>query len=118
MGEANRVTGILTRLDETMGLVRIGALSSRLPHRGLLEGRVDVAIRPEALVIGAGDATGGAVLRGTVSRAAYLGSRMDYGIATEIGEPFVTSLDASVPLAPDAPVCLTLADHGVTLLRP
>ena len=116
MGEANRVTGLLQRLDDETGLVAIGGLQCRLPHRGLPEGRVDVAIRPEALVLG--DGAGDGALRGTVSRAAYLGSRMEYSIATEIGELFVTSPAANEPLAPGATVTLTLADHGITLLRP
>jgi len=116
MGEANRVTGMLTRLDETAGLVRIGGLLYRLPHRGLPDGRVDVAVRPESLVIADGDDAG--ALRGTVRRAAYLGSRMEYSIATEIGELFVTSPDPSAPLPPGAPVSLTLARRGVTLIRP
>ena len=54
-------------------------------------GAVDVAIRPEAILIAGGPAVGGA-LRDTVSQAAYLGSRMEYSIARgdghlDTGEP-------------------------------
>ena len=117
MGEANRVPGVLERLDEEMGRVTIGALQCTLPHRGLPAGAVNVAIRPEAILIGRGPSAHDG-LRGTVSHAAYLGSRMEYSIATELGELFVTSPDAILPLPPGAGVTLTLADHGVTLLRP
>ena len=117
MGEANRVPGVLERLDGETGRVSIGGLRCTLPHRGLPAGAVDVAIRPEAILIGRGPVANGA-LRGTVSHATYLGSRMEYAITTEIGELFVTSPDASLPLSPGAGVTLTLADHGVTLLRP
>jgi len=34
------------------------------------------------------------------------------------GELFVTSPAANEPLAPGADVTLTLADHGITLIRP
>ena len=53
-----------------------------------------------------------------MSHAAYLGSRMEYSITTEIGELFVTSPATTEPLAPGVLVALTLASHGVTLLRP
>ena len=117
MGEANRVKGVLRRLDERTGRVTIGGLACTLPHRGLADGAVDVAIRPEAIVID-GAAAGAGTLRGTVSHAAYLGSRMEYSIATEIGELFVTSPAVDAPLAPGATVALTLAGHGITLIRP
>ena len=51
MGEANRVKGVLQRLDERTGRVTIGGLACTLPHRGLPDGMVDVAIRPEAILI-------------------------------------------------------------------
>ena len=117
MGEANRVKGVLRRLDDRMGRVSIGGFTCTLPHRGLAEGAVDVAIRPEAILIAAGAAANGA-LRGTVSQAAYLGSRMEYSIDSEIGRLFVTSPAVDAPLAPGATVALTLADHGITLIRP
>src|SRR5215510_12894647 len=117
MGEANRVKGVLQRLDERTGRVTIGGLTRTLPHRGLADGAVDVAIRPEAILIAGGAPTDGA-LRGTVRQAAYLGSRMEYSIASEIGELFVTSSAVETPLAPGATVALTLAGHGITLIRP
>ena len=117
MGEANRVTGVLERLDGATGLLTIGGLRYTLPHRGLSAGVVEVAIRPEAILIERGPATNGTLL-GTVSHAAYLGSRMEYSIATEIGELFVTSSTVSEPLSRGDHVALTLADHGVTLIHP
>jgi len=117
MGEANRVKGVLQRLDDRTGRVTIGGLTRMLPHRGLADGAVDVAIRPEAILISRGDVEDG-VLRGTVSQAAYLGSRMEYSIASELGELFVTSPAVDAPLAPGATVGLTLAAHGITLIRP
>ena len=117
MGEANRVKGMLRRVDDVTGVVEIGGLRLELPHRGLAEGAVDVAIRPEALVIGVAS-EGAAGIRGTVTQVAYLGSRMEYSIGTDIGDLFATSPIAHRPLAAGAAVTLTLADHGVTLIRP
>jgi iron(III) transport system ATP-binding protein len=117
MGEANRVKGMLRRLDGRAGRVAIGGITRTLPHHGLPDGEVDVAIRPEAILIAGGPAPG-ATLRGTVTRATYLGSRMEYSIASEIGELFVVSPSVDAPLAPGARVDLTLANHGITLIRP
>jgi iron(III) transport system ATP-binding protein len=116
MGEANRVKGVLQRLDDRTGRVTIGGLACTVPHRGLPDGMVDVAIRPEAILIFREHPDG--VLRGTVSRAAYLGSRMEYAIVSEVGELFVTSPAVDVPLALGTTVGLTLASHGITLIRP
>ena len=117
MGEANRVIGVLERLDGETGRVSIGGLQCTLPHRGLPAGAVDVAIRPEAILIGREPAANGAI-RGTVSHAAYLGSRMEYSITTAIGELFVTGPAAGEPLSHGDGVSLTLADQGVTLIPP
>lgn len=76
-----------------------------------------MAIWPEAILIVCDQPADGA-LRGTVRQAAYLGSRMEYSIASELGELFVTSPAVDPPLAPGAPVALTLAGHGITLIRP
>jgi iron(III) transport system ATP-binding protein len=108
---------VLRRLDDRIGRVTIGGLTRTLPHRGLPDGPVDVAIRPEAILISHGTPEVGA-LRGTVSQAAYLGSRMEYSIASELGDLFVTSSAVDAPLAPGTTVALTLTGHGITLIRP
>ena len=110
MGDANRVRGTLKRVDERLGDVALGPLTVRLPHRNLSPGTVEVAIRPEAVEIGA---AGGAGLPGTVRKAAYIGGVMEYTIATELGELFVVSIAVDRPLVAGAPVAVTLASHGV-----
>ena len=110
MGDANRVRGTLKRVDERLGDVALGSLTVRLPHRNLSAGMVEVAIRPEAVEIGA---AGGAGLPGTVRKAAYIGGVMEYTIATELGELFVVSIAVDRPLVAGAPVAVTLASHGV-----
>jgi len=110
MGDANRVRGTLTRVDDRFGDLALGPLSVRLPHRNLPAGTVEVAIRPEAVAIGA---PGHAGLAGTVRKAAYIGGVMEYTITTEVGELFVISMAVDRPLTPGTPVSLTLAHHGV-----
>src|SRR5262245_59707569 len=68
---------------------------------------------PEAIVLGSEDTS---VLRGTVSKAAYLGTHMEYTIATPIGQLFVVDRDVARPIAIGSGVSIALAEHGVALV--
>ena len=110
MGDANRVRGTLSRLDERDGQLILGPLTLRLPHRGLHAGEVDVAIRPESVEIHREGTTG---MRGTIRKASYIGGIMEYTVATELGELFAISMAVDRPLPVGTPVAITLANHGV-----
>jgi iron(III) transport system ATP-binding protein len=109
MGDANRVRGMLRHVDGRIGELALGPLTLQLPHRGLPPGMVDVAIRPEAVLIG----NGADSLPGTVRKAAYIGGLMEYTIATDLGELFAISLGVDQPLAAGSAIGVTLAHHGV-----
>lgn len=113
MGEANRVEGRLDARDGDTGVVHLGPLRLRLPHRGQPIGPVAVAIRPEAVAVGPRESGS---LAATVRKAAYLGGVVEYTLATEIGDLFVIDRDARAPLAPGDAAGLTLLDRGVILL--
>jgi iron(III) transport system ATP-binding protein len=85
-----------------------------LPHRGVAEGEVRVAIRPESLKIAL--AAGEGQLPGKVTKAAYLGDHMEYMVETPIGELFVIDRLVTRPIAPDTAIGLTLGDSGVTVV--
>ena len=70
MGEANRVRGTLTRREGGEGEVALGPIKVSVPHRGLPDGAIDVAIRPESIRLEAagtspldGDGTQGGLSR-------------------------------------------------------
>jgi len=109
MGEANRVRGTLRRVDAAIGEITLGPLVLRLPHRGLSEGVVDVAIRPEAITLG----DNGSGLAGTVRKVAYLGGLMEYTIETAIGPLFVIDMAVARPRTVGSAVGVKLADHGI-----
>jgi iron(III) transport system ATP-binding protein len=114
MGDANRVRGTLARRDDTRADVRVGPLSMLLPHRGLADGDVELAIRPEAVTL----RDGAGALQGTVRKAAYLGGLMEYTLDTDVGALFVISTAVDRPFAPGARVGVDLAEHGVVLVPP
>ena len=115
MGEATRVRGTLTRHDATHGRVMLGPLALTIAHRGLPDGEIEVAIRPEAIALLAAGAT---PLRGVVRKAAYLGNVMEYTVETAIGALFAISPLAEQPLAVGAEVAVELAPHGVIAIPP
>ncbi|BEP91780.1 ABC transporter ATP-binding protein [Acidovorax sp. A79] len=79
----------------------------------LASGPVKIAVRPEAWVIGPATATGVAA---RLTKRTYLGSIMEYTFASALGEIFVVSPLVKSPLDVGAPVSLTLADHGVSVV--
>ena len=109
MGEANRVRGTLRRIDDRIGEVVLGPLTLTLAHRGLPAGEVDVAIRPESIVIG----ENGSGLAGTVRKSAYLGGLMEYTIGTALGDLFVIDMAVDRSRVAGAEVGLRFANHGV-----
>ena len=115
MGEANRVRTLLIRRDATLAHVAIGPLTVTIAHRGIADGEVDVAIRPEAITL---EPAGTTPFAGRVRKSAYLGSVMEYTIDTAIGPLFVVDDSVDQPLAVGADVAVALAPHGVIAMPP
>ena len=53
---------------------------------------------------------------GQIAKAAYLGTHMEYSVATELGELFVVDRNVMRPLPVGGSVWVDLADHGVTVV--
>ena len=117
IGDANLVRGTLRRADDRLADLRLGGLTLALAHRGIADGEVDVAIRPEAVRLRAADGAE-APLAGTILKAAYLGSHMEYTVGSLIGELFVVDGGVASPLAVGAKVSIAFDDHGVTVVGP
>ena len=108
MGEAMLFPG---QADAT-GAVQVGALTIK-PARAVEAGPVKVAVRPEAWKIDAH----GAGVQAKLIKSAYLGSNYEYTFDTELGPIFVVSPDLTDVLALDTVVSLSLADHGVSVVK-
>jgi iron(III) transport system ATP-binding protein len=120
IGDANLVRGTLRRTGDRLADLSLGGLTLALAHRGVADGEVDVAIRPEAVRLRAADGVEGAEapLAGTILKAAYLGSHMEYTVGSLIGELFVVDGGVASPLAVGAKVSIAFDDHGVTVVGP
>ena len=115
VGDANLVAGELIARDGEQARVRIGEVEARLPHRGVGPGPVKVSIRPESLRLSA-EAPGRPAIRGSVAKAAYLGTHMEYTVATALGALFVVDRAVTRPIPVGSPVWMELAGHGVTVV--
>jgi iron(III) transport system ATP-binding protein len=94
------------------GRVQLGPLQIT-PRQAVTAGAVKVAVRPEAWHIQRDGQGVAAVLR----KSAYLGSFLEYTFETALGPIFVISPELTDVLPLGAQVGLTLADHGVSVVR-
>jgi iron(III) transport system ATP-binding protein len=113
IGDANLVPCRITHIADGRATVELGGLALALPARGLPPGEALVALRPEAIRI---DAAAGPGLAGRITKTVYLGSHLEYTIATAAAELFAVDERVDRPLPPGSEVTLTLANHGVALV--
>jgi iron(III) transport system ATP-binding protein len=115
MGEAM----LFPAMADSAGQVQLGPLQIT-PKDKPAQGAVKVAVRPEAWQIhrlGAEQASLPAALKGTLLKSAYLGSFYEYTFETALGKIFVVSPELTNVLPPDCAVGLTLAEHGVSVVK-
>jgi len=124
IGDANLVKGELSRAaardqdgGPDMAGVRLANFEIVLPHHNLPDGPVDVAIRPQAVQL-ATTRPGRTHLEGTILKAAYIGSHMEFEVASSLGELFVVDGATGRGLQRGATVFITFADRGVTVVKP
>ena len=115
IGDANLLEVEVRELSGDRAQVSLGAHNFSLPHRGLSPGAAHIAIRPEA--IGLDSANASAELNGRISKATYLGNHMEYSVSSTIGDLFVIDPNTAQPLSENTKVGISLAGHGVTLVR-
>jgi iron(III) transport system ATP-binding protein len=118
IGDANIVPVVVEGYQGELASVRLGPLLLTLPHRGAIDGAPELSVRPQALLL-ARSAGRSDALTARVSKAAYLGSHMEYWVAVEglSKELFVIAPDVEAPFVPGQEVAVTLALSGVALVQ-
>jgi len=116
IGDANILDGTLLSREGSDAQVRIGGVVLTLPHRGANPGPVKLAVRPDAILLEEGPA-GEGVLAGTVRKASYLGTQVEYDVESPIGTLFVVQYGRKEPIAPGTPVSISLTrQRGVAVI--
>jgi iron(III) transport system ATP-binding protein len=110
MGEANRVNGMLERNGTDHATLTLGPVRLDIAHRGVPTGKVEVAIRPEAIRLrNAGETP----LAASVRKVAYLGAVMEYTLDSALGELFVIDREVDAPRAVGSTVSVEFIERGV-----
>ena len=91
IGEANLIGCEVTQVANGQAEVRIGPVTRTFDARGLGLGPARIAVRPSRIVLA--DPGTEAAIPGELVKATYVGNRMEYRVATDLGELFVTSED-------------------------
>jgi iron(III) transport system ATP-binding protein len=114
IGDANIISGDLVSVTGLMAQVNIGNFSLQLPHRNAGQGPVKLAVRPDAIVL---DESASGVLTGTVRKASYLGTQVEYEVESTIGNLFVVQHGRKEPIAPGTPVSVSFTtQRGVAII--
>jgi iron(III) transport system ATP-binding protein len=114
IGDANLVDGELA-VGAGGAVFTAGGVGLPVRADGVAAGPATLAVRPHRLRIGAPQP--GALI-GACKRAAYLGSRTEYVVATPWGELLVFDPEARAPVARDERVAVTFdADAAIVLRR-
>jgi len=116
IGDANMVDAVLADWSGNRAGVRLANLELSLPHRGTPPGPVKVAIRPDALLLSK-NLPPVPSLQAHVTKAAYLGTHMEYTVECVLGSLFVVERTTSEPHPLGAEVWISLAENGITVLR-
>ncbi|MEP7181666.1 MAG: ABC transporter ATP-binding protein [Betaproteobacteria bacterium] len=113
IGDANLIDGELAAGAEGATFTA-GGVGATVQADGIAPGPVTLAVRPHRLhIVGAGEG----IVPGVCKRAAYLGSRIEYVVATPWGELLVFDGDARRPRARDEPVGVRFDAADAIVLR-
>jgi iron(III) transport system ATP-binding protein len=117
IGDANIVQGRLTRsASGATARVRLADLELDVAHRGVGDGLVDIAIRPHQILLE--DGRPGAPLAGRITKATYVGPRMEYTVSSPVGDLFVVSNAVAAPRVVGSEVSITIAAGGAAVIPP
>ncbi|NNF70723.1 MAG: ABC transporter ATP-binding protein [Rhodobacteraceae bacterium] len=111
IGEANIIPCEIAGVEGETATIRIGDFTHKLPARSFGAGPASLAVRPTRLVL---NAPSGMAM--TVSKATYVGSRMEYTLDAEFGEVFAVDEDVDNPIAAGMDIRVGLDEIGPVLL--
>ncbi|VAW12164.1 Spermidine/putrescine import ABC transporter ATP-binding protein PotA (TC 3.A.1.11.1) [hydrothermal vent metagenome] len=114
IGEANILDCTIASVKAGRAEVHIGAMKLKLPARDLAPGGALLAVRPRRVELKPPGAK--TALKGTLKKATYVGSHLEYLAATEAGDIFVIAEDIDEPFKAGDAVSVGFAAKGPVLL--
>ena len=114
IGEANLIECHIEAVRGDIAEVSIGGYVHLLPARGLVPGPATVAVRPGRVQLSSESSAGS--IEAHVTKATYVGSRMEYTVETGFGRLFAIRDEVEDPLSVGQTVALRFSDSGPVLL--
>lgn len=111
IGEANLLSCEIVSVEGERATIEIEGYQHQLPARGLSSGSATLAVRPSRIILG-GD-TG---VPATISKATYVGVRMEYTLTGVFGQVFAVQDDVDDPLEPGSHVKMSFDNKGPVLI--
>ena len=120
IGDANLLPVVVRNLEGNMAEVTLGAMSLRVPHHGAKPGTAELAVRPQAVKLEQAGCAASGGIAARVTKAAYLGSHMEYEILLDgmAQTVFVIAADVANPLRPGAVATARFDLSGLALVPP
>jgi iron(III) transport system ATP-binding protein len=113
IGDANLIDGEL-HVGNDGARFTAGGVSAPVRANGTAAGPATLAVRPQRLRL---VAAGQGAIPGVCKRAAYLGSRIEYVVATPWGELLIFDGEARTPRGRDEPVGIAFDEGDVIVLE-
>ena len=114
IGDANIVKAEIIKIEGANAEVEIGGIQTKLPHRDLIPGEVNVGIRPQSICLSQSGLENS--IPGTILKAIYLGGHIEYTVDCILGELFVIDNQVEIKHNLDTAVFITLRARGVSLI--
>ena len=114
IGDANIVKAEIIKIEGANAEVEIGGIRTNLPHRGLISGEANVAIRPQSICLSQSGNENS--IPGTILKAIYLGGHIEYTVDCILGKLFVIDNQMENKQNLDAAVSITLRTPGLNFI--
>ena len=111
IGEANLLPCEIAAVDGGIAEIAVDGYRYRLASRGLDKGSAKLAVRPARVVLGGEEG-----FDATVTKATYVGVRMEYTLDTSFGSMFAVQDDVSQPLETGSSVKVGFKSTGPVLI--
>ncbi|MDA5095559.1 ABC transporter ATP-binding protein [Aliiroseovarius sp. KMU-50] len=111
IGEANILPCTIEHVENDLARINVDGYRYELPARGLSSGAAKLAVRPSRLVIGEKDG-----FQARISKATYVGVRMEYTLEAAFGSMFAVQDDVDAPLEVGSDVTVGFSTKGPVLL--
>jgi iron(III) transport system ATP-binding protein len=117
IGNANILPVTIEGIEGDKARVTLAALELQVQNRGMAAGKAELSVRPQAFRLRPGAPEPGEIA-GTIGKAAYLGSHMEYGLTLDgiDTEIFVIDGNVAAPHAPATRVAVAIDPAGVAII--